>query len=597
LKLAPVQPDVEYTRPTPAEAAKCNISVERVNGKVGWVVTDPNGLLLRRFLDTNGDNVVDQWCYYKDGIEVYRDIDSDFDGKADQYRWFHTGGSRWGIDRNQDGRIDFWRAISAEEVTAEVVAALAERNPDRFARLVLTPDELKALGLGKERTQRLEEKLAKLLPDFRALALRQQTITPSTHWVQFSGVRPGVVPAGTDGSTRDLRVYENAVAIVETGGRHSQVAIGTLIQVGDVWRLIDVPHIPEGQADAHMPGFFFHVAWAPRGEQPAAEGGETQKLLAELEALDKALGGATSPEKHAEYTVRRADLVEKIARQARTPEDRAMWYHQLADMLAAAAQLGEYREGIKRLNELFERLRQNAGDAELAAYVKFRLLTAEYFLALQEPKVDFAKVQSDWLKNLEQYVAEYPKAADAAEAMLQLGIAQEFANEEAQAKKWYGRILQEFADAPAAQKAAGAIRRLESIGKVLNFSGKSPEGTIVDLAKYRGKVVVIHYWATWSEPARNDLNLLRELARKYPTQLAVIGVSLDVDAAKLKSFLAAEKLPWPQIHEEGGLDSRPANQLGILTLPTTILVDQQGRTVNRSLQVSQLEAELKKLLQ
>ena len=53
---------------------------------------------LRKFVDTNDDNVVDQWSYYKDGVEVYRDIDSNYNGKADQYRWFHTGGSRWGLD-------------------------------------------------------------------------------------------------------------------------------------------------------------------------------------------------------------------------------------------------------------------------------------------------------------------------------------------------------------------------------------------------------------------------------------------------------------------------------------------------------------------
>ena len=77
----------------------------------------PRGVILRKFVDTNDDNIVDQWSYYKDGLEVYRDIDSNFNGKADQYRWFHTGGSRWGIDTKEDGTIDYWKSISAEEVT------------------------------------------------------------------------------------------------------------------------------------------------------------------------------------------------------------------------------------------------------------------------------------------------------------------------------------------------------------------------------------------------------------------------------------------------------------------------------------------------
>ena len=53
-----------------------------------------------------GDNVVDTWSYYKNGLEVYRDGDLNFNGKADQYRWFHTGGSRWGLDKNEDGKLD-----------------------------------------------------------------------------------------------------------------------------------------------------------------------------------------------------------------------------------------------------------------------------------------------------------------------------------------------------------------------------------------------------------------------------------------------------------------------------------------------------------
>ena len=104
LKLAPVQQGVDYDRPTPEEAAKCKISVKKDAGQVGWVVENPEGLILRKFIDTNGDNVVDQWSYYKDGVEVYRDIDSDFNGKPDQYRWLNAGGTRWGVDKRDANR-------------------------------------------------------------------------------------------------------------------------------------------------------------------------------------------------------------------------------------------------------------------------------------------------------------------------------------------------------------------------------------------------------------------------------------------------------------------------------------------------------------
>ena len=70
------------------------------------------GQVLRRFTDTNGDNKGDQFRYYNLGIEVYRDIDSDGNEKIDQYRWLNTGGTRWGLDPNEDGRIDTCKLLA-----------------------------------------------------------------------------------------------------------------------------------------------------------------------------------------------------------------------------------------------------------------------------------------------------------------------------------------------------------------------------------------------------------------------------------------------------------------------------------------------------
>ena len=64
----------------------------------------------------------------------------------------------------------------------------------------------------------------------------------------------------------------------------------------------------------------------------------------------------------------------------------------------------------------------------------------------------------------------------------------------------------------------------------------------------------------------------------------------------LNAYLADNPLPWPQIFEPGGLDSRPANVLGILTVPTMILVDQQGKVVSRNIAAADLETELKRLI-
>ena len=108
-------------------------------------------------------------------------------------------------------------------------------------------------------------------------------------------------------------------------------------------------------------------------------------------------------------------------------------------------------------------------------------------------------------------------------------------------------------------------------------------------------MVLIQYWATWSGPAKADMATLKELWNKYGRSFTIIGVSLDNNVKDLNAYLAENPLPWPQIYEEGGLDSRPANVLGILTVPTMILVDQQGQVVNRNISITEVESELKKL--
>ncbi len=600
LQLVPVQRDVQFDRPDPEQVPQCTISAQRMRGGVGWVVSSPTGVVLRQFVDTNGDNVVDQWRYYKDGLEVYRDIDSDYNGKADQYRWFHTAGSRWAVDQDEDGTIDAWRAISAEEVTAEVVAALASQDARRFARVALTESELKSLGVGPAKAEELGNRLDALVSRFQDLARRQKEVTSTTQWVQFSGNRPGIVPAGTDGSTKDLRVYENVMAVVQQGEELGQVQIGTLVEVADVWRVIDLPQPgSDSGGDLASSGLFFRSPLEnPTRVVSTGPSDQAEELLSRLEKLDAAAGEATSVEQLARFHAQRGELLEQIAEEAGTSEERAMWLRQLADMVSAATQSGEYPDGVKRLEALLAKLQRSEKDGELVGYVRFRQLMADYGLSIRTASTEeFVKIQSDWLKGLEQYVEQYPNSPDAAEAMLQLGIAQEYAGEEEAAKQWYGRVVSEFPTSAPARTAAGARTRLESVGKTISLQGASPSGGTVDLAAYRGKVVLIQYWASWCEPCKADMATLKELLAKYGRSgFSIIGVNLDSAREDMAAFLRETDIPWPQIYEEGGLDSRPANQLGILTLPTMLLIDQQGRVVNRNVHVVELDRELKRLI-
>jgi hypothetical protein len=133
-----------------------------------------------------------------------------------------------------------------------------------------------------------------------------------------------------------------------------------------------------------------------------------------------------------------------------------------------------------------------------------------------------------------------------------------------------------------------------SVGKPIRLSGKDIQGGNVDLGNYRRKAVLIHYWATWCDKA--DMVLLKDLyAKKGGRDFEIIGVCLDSDAAAAKQYLAQNNIRWKNIVEPGGLDGRLANEMGIMTPPVMILVDQSGNVANNNIHAAELEAALVKL--
>lgn len=597
LALQPVQKDFNYQKVAAADVEKCRVTDLSENGWTGWVVEAADGTRLRRFADTNADKKIDLWCYYEQGVEVYRDVDSDFNGKADQYRWLGTAGTRWGVDRDENGQVDFWKQISAEEVSAEVIAALAEADGQRFARLLATESEVRSLDLGKATSDRLLEKIGKAETAFETLAKDQKSISSAARWVQFASTSPGIVPSGTNGSKNDIRVYENAVAMYDDAGKSGQVLVGTIIQVGDAWRLVDLPQVvAEDQPLAQSPGIFFTPGGAMSTTTSARStmGAETQELVASLEKIDSQLATATKVEDQAELNRRRVDIVEKLIAASSTPAERDTWMRQLVDTVSVAVQSGTYPGGLERLRKFSADL--PTGDKNLESYVQFQIISTEY-VSKQTADADFAKVQEWYLTELTKFVESFPTSTEAAQAMLQLALSKEFEERETEALEYYNKVAKSFPGTDMGEKAAGAVRRLESLGKPIAFTGRTVKGEPFDLAKLKGRPVVIHYWATWCEACKQDMKLLRQLQAKYQAAgLQIVGVNVDGTRNQATQFLQENSVPWIHLYEDGGLEaSGLAKQLGVQTLPMMMLIDADGAVVSNNIYAASLDAELAKI--
>lgn len=595
LDLAPVQKDVEYDRPKADEIGKCTIKSEGTGKQRGFVVYDENSQVLRRFLDTDGNNSIDQWCYFRDGIEVYRDIDADSNGKADQYRWLGTGGTRWGMDEDEDTKIDSWKQISAEEVSEEIVAALRTKDLARFKRVLLTGDELQSLSLPAERITELERMIGDAAKDFSDIAKKQKLITSASKWISFGGGKPGVVPAIVT-SKPDVIVYDNVAAMVETDSKPAQVAIGSLVKVGDSWRALDVPRSLDDPNATPLTGIFFQAPLAKADDGPNVGNisPALQKLVTELNRIDTDLGATKDIEKIRKLTASKANLLEEIVITT-SGEDQDTWLRQYIEIIDQAVHTDALPDGLVRLRKVIDKVAGN----DLECYGEYRWLQLDYQAQLKGAKNDdIPKISDGWLDGLQKLVAKYGRNPYAAEPMLALAQEYEIHGKEAEAIKWYTKVSSDFNSSDFAVKAIGAKRRLESIGNRWMISGPSIDGKgSLTAAQLAGKIVLVQYWAEWADQSKQDFDTLKKLQAKYGKQgFQVVGVNLDTEKTDAQKIIKSASLPWPNLYEPGGMDSRFANEMGLYTLPVMILIDKQGKVVNRNVAADELDGELKRLL-
>jgi thiol-disulfide isomerase/thioredoxin len=170
---------------------------------------------------------------------------------------------------------------------------------------------------------------------------------------------------------------------------------------------------------------------------------------------------------------------------------------------------------------------------------------------------------------------------------------------EPKAKQWLEHLVKNYPDSkPQAAKAAGALKRLDSEGKLLELSGPQLGSGLTFNAAQKDKVVVVYYWASWSQSLPEDSKKLQALVKEYGAKgLVVVTVSLDHDAKSASEAAVRVNLPGTHLHALGGLDASPlAVSYGIMAPPHVLVAGKDGKITNRNGHVPALEEDVKKLL-
>ena len=119
------------------------------------------------------------------------------------------------------------------------------------------------------------------------------------------------------------------------------------------------------------------------------------------------------------------------------------------------------------------------------------------------------------------------------------------------------------------------IRHATVGGTVLDMTGRRLDGAVDRLSSYRGRVVLINFWATWCAPCIEVLPELRELVAESPAdRFALLGISVDEELETVTAFREREPMPWTNWHV--GISSDITRTWALRGFPTYVLVDDQG---------------------
>jgi thiol-disulfide isomerase/thioredoxin len=216
-------------------------------------------------------------------------------------------------------------------------------------------------------------------------------------------------------------------------------------------------------------------------------------------------------------------------------------------------------------------------------------------------------------KRIEAFATRFPEGSFALRLYSSLYASKLRAGGDAAEELW-GR-LSVNPNIAVTTRAQAELARIAAERKPLELAFTAVDGRAVDVAKLRGKVVLVDFWATWCGPCIAELPNVKAVYEKYHAQgFEIIGISLEnpryaktdtpeqraekLAAAKekLETFTAKESMPWPQYFDGEWWQNPIAKRYAVNAIPAMFLLGPDGKVVTTTARGEKLEAEVKRLL-
>jgi len=150
--------------------------------------------------------------------------------------------------------------------------------------------------------------------------------------------------------------------------------------------------------------------------------------------------------------------------------------------------------------------------------------------------------------------------------------------------------------AKVVSKKMANVTQLMVGGTAPDFTQNTPEGDAITLSEMRGKVVLIDFWASWCGPCRKENPNVVRVYNKYKDQgFDILSVSADSNKDRWVSAIAQDDMTWKHVSDLKGWKNEVVKMYGITSIPSTILLDKDGKIIARNLRGPALEAKLKEV--
>ncbi len=215
---------------------------------------------------------------------------------------------------------------------------------------------------------------------------------------------------------------------------------------------------------------------------------------------------------------------------------------------------------------------------------------------LEDIKVEFQKAEKQFIDDIKTKIKNQKLSIVSVLALTQLKVDTDFEFIDSTATKledlkgtstYIDAFLTDFANLKST-----------SVGQPApDFQANTPDGKIIKLSDYKGKYILLDFWASWCGPCRRENPVVVQAYKTFKNKnFEILSVSLDEDNEKWKQAIKDDNLTWNHVSDLKGWDSDLAKLYGVESIPQSYLLDSKGKIIAKNLRGQELIDKLKEVL-